>query len=90
MESEHQDGCMNPHSCFSKAKALIGTLPPKWDLRTGAKDEQPEVDPDEEWIMFERLMVTEGNIAEIFHIFTSGEASNILRWHLTLPQNTRS
>ncbi|KAF8224441.1 hypothetical protein L208DRAFT_1311630 [Tricholoma matsutake] len=45
MESEHQDGCMNPDSCFSKAKVLLNTLLPKWDPCTGIKDEQPEVDP---------------------------------------------
>jgi ribonuclease HI len=69
---------MNPHSCFSKAKALLNTLPPKWDPHFVVEDQQPPVEPDEEWSSFERQMVTEGTVAEIFRIFTSGEASNEL------------
>ena len=78
LETELQDSCMNPHGCFSKAKMLLDTLPPKWDPRTVVKDEQPVVEPDEEWTTFERQMVTEGTVAEIFRIFTSSEASNEL------------
>ncbi|KAJ7813912.1 hypothetical protein B0H13DRAFT_1665070, partial [Mycena leptocephala] len=37
-EWELKAGCTTPHSCYSKAKELLDTLPPKWDPRI----EQPE------------------------------------------------
>ncbi|GLB44704.1 putative RNA-DNA hybrid ribonuclease activity [Lyophyllum shimeji] len=78
MEAELQEGCMNPHGCFYKAKVLLDTLPPKWDPRAVLEDEQPTEESNEEWTMFKRHLVTEGTVAEIFRIFTNGEVSNEL------------
>ncbi|KAF8225314.1 hypothetical protein L208DRAFT_1226659, partial [Tricholoma matsutake] len=52
LKTELQEGCMNTHSCFSKVKALLDTLPPKWDPRVVVEDQQPPVEPDEEWSSF--------------------------------------
>ncbi|KAF8059889.1 hypothetical protein FPV67DRAFT_1424514, partial [Lyophyllum atratum] len=77
LEVESQYGCMNPHGCFSRAKSLLDALPPKWDPRAMIEMDQLAEDP-EEWTIFWREIVTEGSLAEIFRIFTSGEVSNEL------------
>ncbi|KAJ7269120.1 hypothetical protein C8J57DRAFT_976937, partial [Mycena rebaudengoi] len=72
-------GCMTPHSCFSKAKELLDTLPPKWDPRMQQPEdyEAPPEDDENGWTTFDRRITTTGSIKEAFRIFTEGEVCNI-------------
>ncbi|KAF5375493.1 hypothetical protein D9615_009178 [Tricholomella constricta] len=71
-------GCTHPHECALKAKALVDTLPPKWDPR----QIPDEVDRDEvedaeniedEWTILPHNIPEQGTLANIFRIFTEGE-----------------
>ncbi|KAF8054841.1 hypothetical protein FPV67DRAFT_1355171, partial [Lyophyllum atratum] len=80
--------CPNPHECFSKAKALLRLLPPKWNPTT-APDQDTTIEESDEmngWETFERKMLTTGTLANIFRIFTSGTTTGGIPD--TYPQNT--
>ncbi|KAG6894055.1 hypothetical protein C0992_007657, partial [Termitomyces sp. T32_za158] len=73
------DRCKNPHACAKRAKALLDTLPPKWDPRTPLPRLEPPRtqeeygDDVEEWTEFDKNMITKGPLSEAFRIFTEGE-----------------
>ncbi|KAG6894098.1 hypothetical protein C0992_007522 [Termitomyces sp. T32_za158] len=78
---EEDTGCLTPHSCAKRAKELLDTLPPKWDPRRvhpaqisteNPRQRTPGEDEDPDWVPFEGRMVTTGNLAEVFQIFTVG------------------
>lgn len=85
MELENEKGCMHPHSCIARAKTMIGTLPNKWNPRARQPDDnmentasQEETDTSPNLVKFNPLLATEGYVADIFRIFTTGPMNNRL------------
>ncbi|KAF5367240.1 hypothetical protein D9615_010668 [Tricholomella constricta] len=74
--------CAHPHDCAHKAKALLDTLPEKWDPRRAPQMDIPDREDDEttedEWTTLSHSLITDGKLAEVFRIFTTGEASGKL------------
>ncbi|THU75953.1 hypothetical protein K435DRAFT_595190, partial [Dendrothele bispora CBS 962.96] len=75
--------CDNPHKCILRARQLLDTLPPKWDPRSELPEDYirkpaPE-DFNDQWIPFNNQVTTEGNLSDIFRIFTDKD---------TAPTNT--
>ncbi|KAF8079075.1 hypothetical protein FPV67DRAFT_1389245, partial [Lyophyllum atratum] len=74
MEVENETGCLHPHECSNKAKALLRLLPPKWHpgfAPEGVPDDGEDAE-DESGARFRRHIVTDGPLADIFRIFTTG------------------
>lgn len=78
---EERTGCLMPHSCATRAKELLDTLPPKWDPRQvpppqNVASTQESASPIKEgWIYFDAKMVTKGNVADLFRVITEGKKS---------------
>ncbi|KAF5371403.1 hypothetical protein D9615_009713 [Tricholomella constricta] len=77
-------GCAHPHECAVRAKALIDTLPQKWDPRRAPIPheqntlEDTDQNPDEEWTTFKSHTITNGSLKDVFRIFTEGETIGTL------------
>ncbi|KAH8071050.1 hypothetical protein BXZ70DRAFT_862950, partial [Cristinia sonorae] len=82
MEMEAKYHCERPHSCMTRAKKLLDTLPGKWDPRLavsnpdeGNEDEQE----DERQIpQFKPNIITATQLTDVFRIFTQGRVFNSL------------
>lgn len=69
--------CANPHECFTRVKALLDTLSPKWhpDTKCIEEDDQGMV-VLAQTTPFNRLAQVNGSLAKIFRAFTEGEGLN--------------
>jgi hypothetical protein len=85
-KAHNTEGCHNPNACFKRARLLLDQLPLKWDPR-GEKSEDFEHfemgevigDPKtEEGATFNNAITIQGNLRDIFRIFTEGETTNKL------------
>ncbi|KAF5367955.1 hypothetical protein D9758_004520 [Tetrapyrgos nigripes] len=69
--------CLNPHACMTRAKALLDTLPPKWDPRqTQPEDHEPLHAPtseEKDITVFDMRITVRGTLTDTFRIFTEGE-----------------
>lgn len=79
IELEISVGCMHPSSCVTRARDMLGTLPAKWDPRATQPDDRLEATHDEIpeavqnlGVVFDARLATEGPLADIFRIFTTG------------------
>ncbi|KAJ7673855.1 hypothetical protein DFH06DRAFT_934015, partial [Mycena polygramma] len=79
-EMRESYGCVDPHSCYSRARELLDELPFKWDpRRTQPEDYEVQEDnnaDDDGWIVFDKSVTTSGPLANIFRIFTEGDVTN--------------
>ncbi len=74
-------GCANPHLCYERAKALLATLPDKWNpCRRQPEDyEQIEMETiqqetaDDNLVPFDRRITVYGDLGQAFRIFTLKE-----------------
>ncbi len=74
-------GCLHPHLCAIRAKAMVNTLPGKWNpyARQPEDYEQGEMDSlgreltDDTLIPFDRRVTTGGDLGQAFRIFTDNE-----------------
>ncbi len=71
-----------------RAKELLDTLPPKWDLRY-LLPEDYEAQPKEtdKGFKFDRRVTTMGDIANVFRVFTEGKVTNLLPDMQLKPSN---
>ncbi|KAI0738370.1 hypothetical protein C8Q80DRAFT_1113870 [Daedaleopsis nitida] len=77
--------CEYPDACFERARSFLDTLPPKWDPRAKQPEDWEEVEHQravdecatvgESLVPFDRRISVNGNIGEVFRIFTHGEVS---------------
>lgn len=85
MELENEMGCQHPHSCASRLKGMLDTLPEKWDPRVPHPDDSRTITGTQERerdlsssMTFKTRLALDGTIADIFRIFTSGSIHNNL------------
>ncbi len=80
-----QTGCTNPHSCASRARDMLDTLPPKWDPRTrqpedyeeGVMRELADEELGEDTIPFDRRLTTYGGLGQAIRIFTDANPVSV-------------
>ncbi len=78
------EGCLNPHLCCLRARAMLDTLPSKWDPRRRQPEDYEDRQMDElranlpssELIPFDRTITTHGDLGHAFRIFTDGESAS--------------
>lgn len=77
------DGCSNPHRCFTRAERILNLLPSKWDPRGVHPEDHEEEDMrraeamGQDAVIFDRRVTTHGAVGSTFRIFTArGRASN--------------
>ncbi|KAJ3870911.1 hypothetical protein F5051DRAFT_434274 [Lentinula edodes] len=78
VRAAEENGCQHPHDCFTRAKALLDTLEPKWDPRTPSQEEE-DMEPItiEGWCEVDTRMTTSGKLSNAMRIFTDGSAGKI-------------
>ncbi|KAJ6561751.1 hypothetical protein B0H19DRAFT_942962, partial [Mycena capillaripes] len=73
-------GCRHPHLCFQKSKELLDSLEEKWDPRCMQPEDfeeyqTPAAEADSEAMEFDSRVTTNGTLADVFRVFTEGNAT---------------
>ncbi|KAF5367236.1 hypothetical protein D9615_010673 [Tricholomella constricta] len=92
--SRVSQNCTHPHDCAMKAEALLSTLPEKWHPRKAPDPPPPEQEDlerppnpntNDDWLTFNDHIITDGDLTDIFRIFTQGQTVGSLP--RTTPQS---
>ena len=75
-----QMNCKNPHACFTRARQILATLPPKWNPKHEINDAANLANQNLQGgeVVFEKQLIVDGDLSDTFWVFTEGNTANNL------------
>ncbi|TBU38681.1 hypothetical protein BD309DRAFT_812244, partial [Dichomitus squalens] len=88
-------GCRCPMSCMTRATKFLDALPTRWDPRGVLPEDCERIAPDDDPIddnalEFDRRATTQGNLSNVFRIFTDGNEPCGERVNVALDESAGS